>query len=58
LAWIKVNDVSKDGLQSPIVKNIHDAIADILDRTGAQKGYFVLWRRQPKSSTTASVHCV
>ncbi len=41
LAWIKVNDVSKgrDGLQSPIVKNLHDAaIAQILERTGAQNG--------------------
>ncbi len=41
LAWIKVNDVTKgrDGLQSPIVKNIHDAaIAAILERTGAQNG--------------------
>jgi aspartyl-tRNA synthetase len=41
LAWIKVNDAAKgrDGLQSPIVKNLHDqAIADILSRTGAQSG--------------------
>ncbi len=41
LAWIKVNEVAKgrDGLQSPIVKNLHDAaIADILERTGAQDG--------------------
>ncbi len=41
LAWIKVNDVTKgrEGLQSPIVKNLHDeAIADILQRTGAQNG--------------------
>ena len=41
LAWIKVNDAAKgrDGLQSPIVKNIHDAaIAEILKRTGAQNG--------------------
>ena len=41
LAWIKVNDVTKgrDGLQSPIVKNLHDAaIAAILTRTGAQNG--------------------
>ena len=41
LAWIKVNDVSKgrDGLQSPIVKNLHDAaIAAILERSGAQSG--------------------
>jgi aspartyl-tRNA synthetase len=41
LAWIKVNDVARgrDGLQSPIVKNLHDrAVAEILDRTGAQNG--------------------
>jgi len=41
LAWIKVNDVAagREGLQSPIVKNLHDkAIADILQRTGAQNG--------------------
>ncbi|MEZ5629773.1 MAG: aspartate--tRNA ligase [Burkholderiaceae bacterium] len=41
LAWIKVNDAAKgrDGLQSPIVKNLHDAaIAEILQRTGAQSG--------------------
>ena len=41
LAWIKVNDVAagRDGLQSPIVKNIHDAaLAEVLKRTGAQNG--------------------
>jgi len=41
LAWIKVNDVAagREGLQSPIVKNLHDkAIAEILQRTGAQNG--------------------
>ncbi|RZU02282.1 aspartate--tRNA ligase [Rivibacter subsaxonicus] len=41
LAWIKVNDVAKgrEGLQSPIVKNLHDAaIAKILERTGAKNG--------------------
>ena len=41
LAWIKVNEVAKgrDGLQSPIVKNLHDAaIAAILERTAAQDG--------------------
>jgi aspartyl-tRNA synthetase len=41
LAWIKVNDIAKgrDGLQSPIVKNLHDAsIAAILQRSGAQNG--------------------
>jgi aspartyl-tRNA synthetase len=41
LAWIKVNDIAKgrEGLQSPIVKNLHDAsILEILKRTGAQNG--------------------
>ncbi|WOI46099.1 aspartate--tRNA ligase [Acidovorax sp. BLS4] len=41
LAYIKVNELAKgrDGLQSPIVKNIHDAaIAEILKRTDAQDG--------------------
>ena len=46
LAWIKVNDVSKgrDGLQSPIVKNLHDAaLAEILARTGAQNGDLIFF---------------
>jgi aspartyl-tRNA synthetase len=41
LAWIKVNEGAKgrEGLQSPIVKNLHDkAIADILLRSGAKDG--------------------
>ncbi len=41
LAWIKVNEKAKgrDGLQSPIVKNLHDAALNaILERTGAQDG--------------------
>ncbi|MFG6417062.1 aspartate--tRNA ligase [Roseateles sp. DC23W] len=41
LAWIKVNEVAKgrEGLQSPIVKNLHDeAVAEIVKRTGAQDG--------------------
>ena len=41
LAYIVVNDKAKgrDGLQSPIVKNLHDrALAGILERTGAQDG--------------------
>ena len=41
LAYIKVNELAKgrDGLQSPIVKNIHDdALKSILTRTGAQDG--------------------
>ena len=46
LAWIKVNDAAKgrDGLQSPIVKNLHDAaIAEILKRTGAQSGDIIFF---------------
>jgi aspartyl-tRNA synthetase len=41
LAWIKVNEAGagRDGLQSPIVKNIHDrALAEIMKRTGARNG--------------------
>jgi aspartyl-tRNA synthetase len=41
LAWIKVNDAGKgrEGLQSPIVKNLHDAaIAEIIARTGVRNG--------------------
>ena len=46
LAWIKVNEVAKgrDGLQSPIVKNLHDAaIAQMLERTGAQDGDLIFF---------------
>ncbi len=46
LAWIKVNEVAKgrDGLQSPIVKNLHDAaIAKILERTGAKDGDLIFF---------------
>ncbi len=46
LAYIRVNDLSKgrDGLQSPIVKNIHDvALAAVLERTGAQDGDLIFF---------------
>ncbi len=46
LAWIKVNDVAKgrDGLQSPIVKNLHDAaLAQTLARTGAANGDLIFF---------------
>lgn len=46
LAWVKVNDVAKgrDGLQSPIVKNLHDAaIAEIIARTGACNGDLIFF---------------
>ncbi|WP_138517398.1 aspartate--tRNA ligase [Rhodoferax bucti] len=46
LAYIRVNDLSKgrDGLQSPIVKNIHDvALAAVLERTSAQNGDLIFF---------------
>ena len=46
LAWIKVNDAGKgrDGLQSPIVKNLHDAaVAEIIARTGACNGDLIFF---------------
>ncbi len=46
LAWIKVNDAGKgrDGLQSPIVKNLHDAaISEIMARTGAGNGDLIFF---------------
>ena len=46
LAYIKVNEVAKgrDGLQSPIVKNLHDAaLAQILALTGAQDGDLIFF---------------
>jgi aspartyl-tRNA synthetase len=46
LAYIKVNEKAKgrDGLQSPIVKNIHDAaLAAILERTGAVDGDLIFF---------------
>jgi aspartyl-tRNA synthetase len=46
LAWVKVNDVQKgrEGLQSPIVKNLHDAaLAEIIARTGACNGDLIFF---------------
>ena len=46
LAWIKINEAAKgaEGLQSPIVKNIHArALAAILERTGAKDGDLVFF---------------
>jgi len=46
LAWIKVNDAAKgrEGLQSPVVKNLHDAaLAEILARTGAKDGDLIFF---------------
>ncbi|WP_047551531.1 aspartate--tRNA ligase [Methylotenera sp. G11] len=47
LAYIKINDITKlneEGLQSPIVKNIHEnALRAIIERTGAQNGDIVFF---------------
>ena len=46
LAYIKVNERAKgrDGLQSPIVKNLHDAALDaVFERTGAQDGDLIFF---------------
>ncbi|MBL0085343.1 MAG: aspartate--tRNA ligase [Ideonella sp.] len=46
LAWIKVNDAGKgrDGLQSPLVKNLNDAaIGEVLARTGARNGDLIFF---------------
>jgi aspartyl-tRNA synthetase len=46
LAWIKVNDAGKgrEGLQSPIVKNLHDAaINAVIARTGARNGDLIFF---------------
>jgi len=47
LAFIKVNDVTQPnetGLQSPIVKNLHEtALKTIIERTGAQSGDLIFF---------------
>ncbi len=47
LAYIKINDITKlneEGLQSPIVKNIHvKALQAVIDLTGAQNGDLVFF---------------
>jgi aspartyl-tRNA synthetase len=46
LAYIKVNDkaAGRDGLQAPIVKNLHDAaLAKILELTGANDGDLIFF---------------
>ena len=47
LAYIKINDITQlneEGLQSPIVKNIHaKALQAIIERTGAQNGDIVFF---------------
>jgi len=47
LAYIKINDVAQlneTGLQSPIVKNLHEAaLKTIIERTGAQNGDLIFF---------------
>ncbi|HWK61257.1 MAG TPA: aspartate--tRNA ligase [Eoetvoesiella sp.] len=46
LAYIKVNDAASvpEGLQSPIVKNIHNtALTKLIERTGAQSGDLIFF---------------
>ena len=46
LAWIKVNEIAKgaEGLQSPIVKNLHQkSLSAILERTGAKNGDLIFF---------------
>jgi len=57
LAWIKVNERAKGaaGLQSPIVKNLHEkALAEILRRSEAQDGDLILFGAD-KAETASEV---
>ena len=62
LAYIKVNDraLGRDGLQSPIVKNIHDrALSALLDRTQAQDGDLIFFgadRSKVVNDAVGAVH--
>ena len=53
LAYIKVNDVTQineSGLQSPIVKNLHEtALKAILERTGAESGDLIFFGADNKA---------
>ena len=56
LAWIKVNQRAKgaEGLQSPIVKNLHArALAAILERTSAQDGDVILFGADEENAVAA-----
>jgi aspartyl-tRNA synthetase len=56
LAWIKVNQRAKgaEGLQSPIVKNLHARALDaILERTAAQDGDVVLFGADEANAAAA-----
>jgi aspartyl-tRNA synthetase len=56
LAWIKVNERAKgaEGLQSPIVKNLHAAArAAILERTGAADGDLIFFAADKAAGANA-----
>ena len=56
LAWIKVNERAKgaEGLQSPIVKNLHArAISAVLERTSAQDGDVIFFGAGEASAVDA-----
>src|SRR4051812_13433624 len=56
LAWMKINEKAKgaEGLQSPIVKNLHArALATILERTGAADGDLVFFGADKAASAIA-----
>ena len=56
LAWIKVNQRARgaEGLQSPIVKNLHaKALAEILSRTAAQDGDVILFGADEANAVAA-----
>jgi aspartyl-tRNA synthetase len=56
LAWIKVNQRAKgaEGLQSPIVKNLHArALGTILERTSAQDGDVILFGADEANAVAA-----
>jgi aspartyl-tRNA synthetase len=56
LAWIKVNERARgaEGLQSPIVKNLHArAISTVLEKTAAQDGDVILFGAGEESAVDA-----
>ncbi len=58
LAYIKCNDITagKDGLQSPIVKNLDDAaLQSILTRTGAKDGDLIFFGAGPANIVSDSL---
>jgi len=62
LAYIKINDknlLNEEGLQSPIVKNIHvDALKAIIEKTSAENGDLVFFGADKRTVVMRhSVHC-